>query len=70
MKAIRPPVTRAFDAAANVWAQYPDSFHLGPEHQKIQAATFYANRAKEIRTKQLAPAMYAVEKDEIAMDLD
>lgn len=63
-------VARGFDAAAARWAVYPESFYLGPEHQKINASTFYSNRASEVRTKQLAPGVYAVSKDEIAIDVD
>jgi hypothetical protein len=63
-------VARAFDAAASKWAAYPDSFYLGPEHQKIPAATLYSQKAANIRTKQLSPGVYSVSKDEIAMDLD
>ena len=65
-----PAVARAFDAAAVVWARYPEVYHMGPEYQKISASKFYADRAQAARTKNLAPGVYAVEKDEIAMDLD
>ena len=63
-------VARAFDAAAVVWARYPEVYHMGPEYMKIPASEYYASRAQAARTKNLAPGVYAVEKDEIAMDLD
>jgi hypothetical protein len=63
-------IARAFDAAAVVWARYPEVYHMGPEYQKIPASQHFAQRAQAARTKNLAPGVYAVEKDEIAMDLD
>ena len=65
-----PAVARAFDAAAVVWARYPEVYEMGPERQKVLASKYYASRAQAARTKNLAPGVYAVEKDEIAMDLD
>ncbi len=63
-------IARAFDAAAVQWASYPDSMHMGPEFQKIPAHKYYAQRAEKIRTGEVRPGVYAVEKDEIAMDVD
>jgi len=63
-------VARAFDSAAAEWAAYPDSMHLGPEFQKIPAASFYAGRAEAIRTQQQKPGAITVSKAEYAMDID
>lgn len=63
-------IARAFDAIAAEYARYPESFKMGPEEQKIPAATYYSSRAQEIRTGTLVPASFSVAKDEIAMDLD
>lgn len=63
-------VARAFDAAAAVWARYPEVYHMGPEYQRISASKYYSERAKDARTKSLSPGTYDVSKDEIAMDLD
>jgi hypothetical protein len=61
-------VARAFDAASAVWSRYPESFHMGPEHQKIPAARYYMQRAQDARTRRQAPGMYDVEKVDYAMD--
>lgn len=63
-------VARAFDAAAAEWARYPESFHMGPEFQKIPSSSFFAQQAKRWRTSNERPGSYDVEKDEIAMDVD
>ena len=62
-------VARAFDAASAVWARFPESFHMGPEFQKIPAATYYARRAREIRTKRQEPGVYSVSKAEIGTEV-
>jgi hypothetical protein len=63
-------VARAFDAASVVWARYPEIYEMGPERLKISASSFYAQRAQAARTKNLAPGVYTVTKDEIAVELD